>query len=160
MAFSAPCALPKWCWQQEIFSGYLQGERHLRSVLLVFTLYWDLFSLAFFSFFPIFSDPRPGRIITCLTAIFNLTRNFLNSPVNVKQRQNIQGEFIGPTLCFAKIKRFLATLCFFSPPALQVVVGTKNLVILRLPQQMWYLQILFCRSLPLTFTPSWVPIWS
>lgn len=92
MAIPGACVLSKRLWQHKIFSGYLQGERQLRSVLPMFTLDWDLFSLVFFSF-SISSDLKPGRIIlTCLKAIFNLTLSFSSSPMNVNHRANIQGE--------------------------------------------------------------------
>lgn len=115
MAFIGACVLSKWSWQQKIFSGYLQGERQLHSVLPVFTLDWDLFSLVFFSF-SISSDLKPGRIIlTCLKAIFNLTLSFSSSPVNVNHRANIQGQLIQPTLCRVKIKHFCVPRSFFFP---------------------------------------------
>lgn len=119
------------------FSGYLRGERQLSSVLPMFTLDWDLFSLVFFSF-SISSDLKPGRIIlTCLKAIFNLTLSLSSSPMNVNHRANIQGQLIQPTLCRAKIKHFLVPLCFFSPPLFKkLFFGTKDLMMPRLPQQM------------------------
>lgn len=115
MAFTSACVLSKCSWQQKVFSGFLQGERQLRSVLPVFTLDWDLFSLVFFSF-PISSDLKPGRIIlTCLKAIFNLTLSFSSSPMNVNHRANIQGQLIQPTLRHTKIKLSLSPLffCFY-----------------------------------------------
>lgn len=138
MAFTGAYVLSKWFWQQKVFSGYLRGERQLRSVLPMFTLDWDLFSLVFFSF-SISSDLKPGRIIlTCLKAIFNLTRSFLSSPMNVNHRANIEGLLIRWTLSHAKIKLSpCSSLLFFLKK--NIFFGTKNVIMPRLPQQMWLL---------------------
>lgn len=109
MVYTSAHVLSKWFWQQKVFPDFLEGERQLRSVLPVFTLDWDLFSLVFFSF-SISSDLKPGRIIlTCLKAIFSLTLSFSSSPMNVNHRANIQGQL---TLCRAKIKHFRVPFCF------------------------------------------------
>lgn len=165
MAFTDACVLSKWFWQQKIFSGYLQGERQLRSVLPMFTLDWDLFSLVFFSF-PISSDLKPGRIIlTCLKAIFNLTLSFSSSPMNVNHRANIQGQLIQPTPRRAERKTFscspLLFLLFFSSsfPFKKLFLVQRMLWCQGCHSRCGSCKSLFCRSLPLTFTPSWVPIW-
>lgn len=151
------CVLAKWFWQEEIFSGYLQGERQHSSVLPMFTLDWDLFSPVFFSF-SISSDLKPGRIIlTCLKAIFNLTLSFSSSPMNVNHWANIQGQLIQATLRCAKIKHHLV---LFSPPFLKSFFLVQRMVWCQgCHNRCSSCKSLFCRSLPLTFTPSWVPIW-
>lgn len=125
----------------------------------MFTLYWDLFSLVFFSF-SISSDLQPGRItLTCLKAIFNLTLSFSSSPMNVNHRANTQGQLMQPMLCRAKINLLVSLGFRFSLFPLKVIFWYNNCSDAKVATAVAVALNLFCRSLSLTFTPSWVPIW-